>query len=525
MRSTRAIAFQRSGLIILDTRRDTDGAVEDDLRRFAELKSAAGFLHNYEVTDISLWAAASSGISAFDAVDLLTRHSSMRVPGALIRHINDYFGRFGRLVMEGEPGCFWLRSDDPVLLAAVAGIIGRQPLGTTIRIEDDERGVVKAQLAAKGYPIADRVKVDMIPEAGYRFASGAALRDYQRDAVDAFLASAEPGGVVILPCGGGKTFVGVAIATELRSRTLIVTPNRTIGEQWKSHFETFTTLSASDVGIFEGIDESKPVNIVTYQALTRMKSGVSVQFHDASAVPWGLVIYDEVHSLPADMFRHSALLKANRKLGLTATLVREDGRESEVYSLVGPPVWQSRWRELEKLGWISPVECFEIRIRSDRVRETEDQAFAAKIGTVERLVRRHAGDRTLIAASRLNQVRALSRKLDAPVVTGETSQTDRSALFDEFRLGNIPALVVSRVANVGVDLPDANVMIQVSGSFGSRQEEAQRLGRLLRPKQDQKPARFYSLVLPDSRERAFAERRQRFLIEQGYRYQVVQLRE
>ncbi len=518
---TNAIAFQRSGTLILDTSQDVDGRVEDQLRQFAELSSAAGSLHTYQVTDLSLWSAASSGMTASDVTGALTRHASNRIPSVLVRRIDEYFGRFGAITLTGTPESLRLESGDPVLLQYVGELLDCRPAQGVIHLPSGSQGQILAKLGRAGYPVVDQVFEGTDESGGFQLCSDFALRDYQEQAVQRFVQGRDRGGVVLLPCGAGKTVVGVAAAAALDTRTLVVTPNRTVGEQWADHFQRLTTLSAGDVALFDGIDSSKPVNIVTYQALTGSTGDVTATLHEASSVPWGLIIYDEVHSLPADVFRQSAVLRTRRRLGLTATLVREDGRENEVFSLVGPPVWRSRWRDLERQGWISPVECFEIRVRSNRDVQTGERGLMAKIRTVERILARHPDDRTLIAAHRINHVRALATRLKVPAITGETSTRERSALYQAFRDGEIRTLVVSRVANVGVDLPDANVLIQVSGTFGSRLEEAQRVGRLLRPKEQQKPARFYSLVLPDSREREFAERRQRFLIEQGYRYEVV----
>jgi DNA excision repair protein ERCC-3 len=327
---------------------------------------------------------------------------------------------------------------------------------------------------------------------------------------------------VLMPCGAGKTVVGVAVAVELSARTLVVTPSREVGEQWQRHFLEMTTLTDPEIALFDALDREATVSILTYQGLTVRRDGTAERLIDALGVPWGLVIYDEVHSLPADVFRLSASLQSLRRLGLTATLVREDGRQRDVFALVGPPVWQAPWRELERQGWIAPVECVEVRVRLGDEREaTDDRRLAAKFRVLRRLLERHEPDRVLIAAHRLREVNVVARRLGIPCVTGETPQRERARLYDAFRRGEINRLVLSRVANVGVDLPDANVLVQISGAFGSRLEEAQRVGRLLRPKAGDRPARFYSLVSPDTREAEHAARRQRFLIDQGYRYRIV----
>lgn len=524
--TSRCLMFQRGGRVLVDTTRDQAGEAEDLLREFAELRSAAGHLHTYRVTDLSLWGAASSGHQADELLDMLDRHASMRVPMDLSVQITDFFSRYGRVRLTGAPGSLSLVSDDPLVLAEISRELEITADGASIPVPDSERGRVKALLARAGYPVRDDVEPVVPMTADYRLRPEVSLRDYQSSAVSRFIKGSPTGGLVLLPCGAGKTVVGVAIAAELRAWVLVVTPNRTIGDQWADHFLRMTDLTAGDIHLFDGVAGERPVTITTYQALTSEQGGVLARLTEAADIPWGLVIYDEVHSLPADVFRRSASLQSRRKLGLTATLVREDGRERETFALVGPPVWQSRWKDLERQGWISPVECIEVRVRArgESAAGRSDRGLLAKIQTAERILERHRDDRVLVAAHRLKEVHALARRLGAPAVTGKTPHAERAERYRAFQAGENRCLVVSRVANVGVDLPDASVLIQVSGTFGSRMEEAQRLGRLLRPKAGQKPARFYSLVLPDTREREYAARRQRFLIEQGYRYQVVNTR-
>ncbi|TVR71102.1 MAG: restriction endonuclease subunit R [Sphaerobacteraceae bacterium] len=524
MTERNSISVQRSGSIILDTTRDPHGEVEDVLRLFAELQSAAGNLHTYRVTDLSLWGAAASGNSADTLLPLLQENSPANPPATLVRRVHDYFNRYGQLRLESRDTGLVLCSPDPMLLNEAAQHLGKRVAHGVIPISAAERLSAKSKLAQSGLPVVENATHRLTGNADFSLNESVLLRDYQKQARDRFVESSHDGGVIILPCGAGKTVVGVSIATSLRSSTLVVTPNRTIGEQWLSHFSSLTTLNADDIDLFPSDIGRKPITIVTYQALTSQRNGFARRLSEAQEVPWGLVIYDEVHSLPADVFRQSAVLQSKRRLGLTATLVREDGRERDVYALVGPPIWQSRWRDLERQGWISPVDCYEVRVRVDSAPEQPERGFAGKVRTVERLLARHTDDQVLIAAHRRKEVEILSNRLGVPSVTGETPQSMRSQLYEKFKSGALSCLVVSTVANVGVDLPDANVLIQVSGTFGSRLEEAQRLGRLLRPKADQKPARFYSLVLPVTREREFAERRQRFLVDQGYRYRIVNVR-
>ncbi len=519
------LAIQRDGRILLDTSVPESQTVEDRLRTFAELRSAAGQVHTYRVTDVSLWAAAASNVCEQEIIETLHLNASSRIPRDLEVRISRFFERYGHVRLTGSPGDLCLTCDDPLLMREIGRVLGRQSRNGVIPIEEEERGQVKAVLAQAGYPVQDTVLARISGTAVYELDRSVRLRDYQSRAVARFVDHATTGGLILLPCGAGKTVVGVAIAAELQARVLIVTPNRTIGEQWANHFVQMTSLGPADISLFDNADGERPVTILTYQGLTGSHNGISARLSNAGDVPWGLVIYDEVHTLPAEVFRQSAALQASRRLGLTATLVREDGREGEVYALVGPPVWQSRWRDLERDGWISPVECVEVRIRPEYDHVTEERGLASKIRTVHRLIHRHTNDHVLVAAHRIKEVYALARSIGAPAITGRTPQSERQRLYAAFRSGEIRTLVVSRVANVGVDLPDANVLIQVSGTFGSRLEEAQRLGRLLRPnKSSTGPARFYSLVLPMTKDRTFAERRQRFLVDQGYRYHVVNAR-
>ncbi len=327
--------------------------------------------------------------------------------------------------------------------------------------------------------------------------------------------------MILLPCGAGKTVVGVALAERLRARTLVITPSRTIGDQWREHFLTLTSVPEEAVSIYRRGVATAPITIATYQALTA-RGEERAALSDVLDQPWGLIIYDEVHSLPADVFRLSASVQSVRRVGLTATLVREDGREREVFSLVGPTVFATPWRELERHGWIAPVDCVEVRIRIPGQRDlTEDRVLAAKLKVVRRILASNSNQPTLVVAHRLKEVAAVSRAVDAPMITGKTPEGTRAKYYRDFRAGEIARLALSRVANVGVDLPDASVLIQLSGAFGSRQEEAQRVGRVLRPKATGQRATFYTLVIAGTREVEFAARRQRFLVDQGYRYRVL----
>jgi DNA excision repair protein ERCC-3 len=340
--------------------------------------------------------------------------------------------------------------------------------------------------------------------------------------------------VVVLPCGAGKTLVGAAAMARAGATTLVLVTNTVAARQWRDELVRRTSLTEDEIGEYSGAKkEIRPVTVATYQVMTTRRQGVYTHLELLDAHDWGLIVYDEVHLLPAPIFRMTADLQARRRLGLTATLIREDGREDDVFTLIGPKRYDAPWREIENQGWIAPADCVEVRVT---LTEGERLAYATaepddryrlcsttdtKTRVVEQLVARHAGDQTLVIGQYIDQLDDLAERLDAPVVKGETTVRERQRLYEAFRAGEVPTLVVSKVANFSIDLPEASVAIQVSGTFGSRQEEAQRLGRILRPKSDGRTARFYSVVARDTVDQDFAQHRQRFLAEQGYAYRIV----
>lgn len=522
MRSDRCLIFQRDRTVLVSTGAATYPEARDGIRQFAELVHAAGAYHTYRITELALWSAAAGGLTAEEIIAFLERYGEHPPPLTLVAFIQEVIGRYGLLRLTGPLGGLRLTGPDRGLLARVADAHGLAWDGDALVVPDSQRGAIKRALADEGYPVVDEAVLAASAPVAFALRPDVRLRPYQAEAVRRFVERAVTGGVVLLPCGAGKTVVGVAIAAALQSATLIVTPSRTIGEQWQRHLREMTTLPPDSVGEYVPGREPPPVTVVTYQRLTARANGRQATLGALLDWPWGLVIYDEVHALPAEIFRQSASLQSRRRLGLTATLVREDGRERDVFSLVGPTVFSVPWRDLERRGWIAPVDCVEVRVRPPATgAASADRILAAKLRVVRRLARRHAGEPTLVVAHRLIEVAAAARALGAPMVTGQTPAAERRALYDAFRRGEIRCLALSRVANVGVDLPDAAVLIQISGAFGSRQEEAQRLGRLLRPKESGRRAVFYSLVVPGTREVEFAARRQRFLVDQGYRYRVV----
>lgn len=522
MTSKRCLIFQRDHTILVTTASPGYAAARDALRPFAELVHATGAYHTYRITELSLWSAVAGGLSADAILAVLEEFGEYPPPLPLVAFVQEVAGRYGRLRLTGELGHLRLIATDPALLAEVASKHDLAWDGPTLIVPDARRGALKAALAQAGYPVLDEAALAAAEPVAFRLRDAVALRPYQAEAVQCFAERAVTGGVVLLPCGAGKTVVGVAVAAHFGTATLVITPSRTIGDQWQRHFRTMTTLAPDAVGEYAPGRKPPPVTVVTYQALTARANGQATHLGALLDWPWGLIIYDEVHSLPAEVFRQSASLQARRRLGLTATLVREDGRERDVFSLVGPTVFSVPWRELERRGWIAPVDCVEVRVPPvPGSEENPDRLLAQKLRVVRQLARRHADEPTLVVAHRLVEVAAAAKALDAPMITGETPAAERRALYDAFRQGTITRLALSRVANVGVDLPDAAVLIQISGAFGSRQEEAQRLGRLLRPKATGQRATFYTLVGAGTREVDFAARRQRFLVDQGYRYRVV----
>ncbi len=517
----RCLLFRNDHSILVTVESPGFDEAREGLRHFAELRQAGGAYHVYQVTDIALWSAAASGLSAGEMIDLLRRYGQHAPPPSLVAHIQQVVGRYGYLRLTGNADALRLVSDDRALLSRLASDLNLTLEPAGIAVPAEQRGSVKARLAEIGYPVVDEAALALSPQVEMELRQGVHLRPYQDAAVARFVRSRLTGGLILLPCGSGKTVIGVATAAQLRARTLVITPSRTIGDQWQQHFLRLTTIDPESVSIYRKGISPAPVTIATYQALTTRNGGGS-GLAEVLDHPWGVIIYDEVHSLPADVFRQSASVQSIRRLGLTATLVREDGREREVFSLVGPTVYSAPWRDLERRGWIAPVDCIEVRIeRAGRQELTPDRALAAKLKVLKRILRQHPHEQTLIVAHHLKEVAAAGRITGAETITGESSLEERQALYRNFKDGELKCLVLSRVANVGVDLPDASVLIQISGAFGSRQEEAQRVGRVLRPKPGQGRATFYTLVTTGTREVEFAARRQRFLIDQGYRYRVV----
>ncbi|MBM7785225.1 DNA repair helicase XPB [Tenggerimyces flavus] len=516
----------------------------DDARKaiapFAELERAPEHVHTYRLTPLGLWNARAAGHDAEQVVDTLLKYSRYAVPHALLVDVADTMARYGRLRLENHPqhGLVLVTTDRPVLEEVVKSaklkpLIGARVDPDTVAVHPSERGHVKQVLLKLGWPAEDAAGyVDGEAHPIALDEDGWTLRPYQKMAAESFWHGGS--GVVVLPCGAGKTIVGAAAMAHAQATTLILVTNTVAARQWKDELIKRTSLTEDEIGEYSGArKEIRPVTIATYQVMTTKRKGAYAHLELFGARDWGLVLYDEVHLLPAPIFRMTADLQARRRLGLTATLVREDGREGDVFSLIGPKRYDAPWKDIEAQGWIAPADCVEVRVTlTDAERfayataEPEERYRLAastetKARVVERLARQHRGEHTLIIGQYIDQLDDLAERLDVPIIKGETTVRERQRLFEGFRSGEIDLLVVSKVANFSVDLPEASVAIQVSGTFGSRQEEAQRLGRLLRPKHDARAARFYSVVARDTVDQDFAAHRQRFLAEQGYAYRIV----
>ncbi len=507
---------------------------------FAELERAPEHVHTYRLTPLGLWNARAAGHDAEQVVDVLMEFSRYPVPHALLVDVAETMSRYGRLELVSHPvhGLVLHAFDVPVLEEVlrskkVAPLVGTRVEQDTVLVHPSERGQLKQVLLKLGWPAEDHAGyVDGEAHPIELAEVGWTMRPYQREAVENFWHGGS--GVVVLPCGAGKTIVGAAAMAQAASTTLILVTNTVAARQWKDELLRRTSLTEDEIGEYSGArKEIRPVTIATYQVLTTRRKGVYTHLELLDARDWGLVVYDEVHLLPAPIFRMTADLQARRRLGLTATLVREDGREGEVFSLIGPKRYDAPWKDIENQGYIAPADCVEVRVTlPERERllyataEPQDRyrlcaTSPEKTAVVQRLLERHRGEQTLVIGQYIDQLDDLAERLDAPVIKGETPVAQRQKLFDAFRAGEVTTLVVSKVANFSIDLPEASVAVQVSGSFGSRQEEAQRLGRLLRPKQDGRGARFYTVVARDTLDAEFAAHRQRFLAEQGYAYRIV----
>jgi len=532
------LIVQSDRTVLLETDHINSEIARHELAVFAELERAPEHVHTYRITKLGLWNARAAGHDAEFVLGVLNRWSKFPVPDGVSREITETISRFGRLAIGRDEVGLTLRSDSKAILFEVASNrkisdLLEGEIESGYRVRDWARGQLKQELLKLGWPAEDNAgytpgtphKIDLNQQGWH-------LRDYQAQAAEKFELGGS--GVVVLPCGAGKTIVGAATMAKIQTNTLILVTNTVSARQWRSELLAKTSLKEEDIAEYSGSSkEIAPITIATYQILTTKRKGDFAHLELLNARDWGLIVYDEVHLLPAPIFKMTADLQARRRLGLTATLVREDGRESDVFSLIGPKRFDAPWKEIEAQGYIAPAECFEVRVdlpdqeRMDYAIGDQDSRFRiaatakAKLPIIRQLLKKHASEPTLIIGQYLDQIEEVSQALGLPKLTGETSVADREELFAKFRRGDLTTLVVSKVANFSVDLPEASVAIQISGAFGSRQEEAQRLGRLLRPKADGRTAAFYTLVSRDTVEQDFAQNRQRFLAEQGYSYEIL----
>ncbi|GAA8847138.1 DEAD/DEAH box helicase [Helicobacter pylori] len=534
-----ALIVQSDKTLLLEVDHERAADARRAIAPFAELERAPEHIHTYRVTPLGLWNARAAGHDAEQVVDALLTHSRYPVPQALLVDVAETMDRYGRLVLEKDGEQLVLRATDRAVLTEVMRhkkikpLLGAQLSPDEVVVHPSERGTLKQELLKVGWPADDRAGyVDGEAHPIDLTEDGWTLRPYQQQAVDGFWDGGS--GVVVLPCGAGKTLVGAGAMAAASATTLILVTNTVSARQWKQELLERTSLTEDEIGEYSGArKEIRPVTIATYQVLTLKRKGVYPHLDLLDARDWGLIVYDEVHLLPAPIFRMTADLQARRRLGLTATLVREDGREADVFSLIGPKRFDAPWKDIEAQGYIAPADCVEVRVT---LSDSERMAYATaepddryrlsscspvKLPVVRSLVEQHRGEPTLVIGQYLDQLHELAEQLDADLITGETSVKERQELFADFREGRSSLLVVSKVANFSVDLPEATVAIQVSGTFGSRQEEAQRLGRVLRPKGDGRTAHFYTVVTRDTVDAEFAAHRQRFLAEQGYAYRIV----
>ena len=561
-----AIIVQSNLEILVEVHNPHYIEARDAIAPFTELVKSPEHLHTYRISHLSLWNAASTGLRAEDVVQRLDEQSKYPLPESVVTEIQEYMGRYGLLRLSKDERGLYLESSEVALFKEVCKLpnVGSCLLefegNNKVYVDPNKRGILKMTLTLNGFPVediagyvcGDPLAIDLREKT--LEGKPLVLRNYQKEASEIFYASgSEKGGsgVIVLPCGSGKTLIGMATMALMKTRTLILTPNISSARQWIREILDKTTLTPDQVREYSGdVKEIGPVTVATYQVLTQRKRVKKteeseeekeeadkplVNFPLFSEHKWGLMIYDEVHLLPAPVFRFSAEMQATRRLGLTATLVREDGKETEVFSLIGPKKFDLPWKVLESQGWIATADCCEIRVvmtpelkMQYALAQTRDKINIASMNSrkddvVEKLIEQYdePEDRILIIGQYIEQLTQLSEKLGIPLITGKTPNKERDKLYGQFRDGSLRNLMVSKVGNFAIDLPDASILIQISGTFGSRQEEAQRLGRVLRPKADGRPAHFFSLVTKDSKEQEFSMNRQLFLTEQGYAYKIM----
>jgi len=548
---TNPLIVQSDNTLLLEVNNPLFEEARDAISHFAELEKSPEHIHTYRISALSLWNAASTGMGQKGIMDALKRYSRYDIPEIVSVTIREQMGRYGILKLVREQDRLVLRSSDPLILSEIYSDKKVQPFiesridPVSLLVRGHFRGHIKQSLIRMGFPVEDLAGYDEGDPCPIELKERTPrdipfiVREYQESAIGAFYrgGALEGGsGVIVLPCGAGKTIVGIGVMNLLKTQTLILVTNTVALRQWREELLDKTTVDPDMIGEYSGERKDiRPITIATYNILTyrRRKSDEFVHFNLFMSRNWGLIIYDEVHLLPAPVFRMTSEIQSKRRLGLTATLIREDGLETDVFSLIGPKKFDMPWKLLEKSSWIAEALCTEIRIplpeslrapysvAGDREKFRIASENEDKIDIVIRLVTHHRGANILIIGQYLAQLREIARKFNFPIITGSTPVSERESMYARFKRGEISTLVVSKVANFSVDLPDANVAIQVSGTFGSRQEEAQRLGRILRPKTGENRAYFYNVISSHSVEEKFAHNRQLFLTEQGYSYVIL----
>ncbi len=539
---TGPLIVQSDKTVLLEIDHEQAQEARTALAPFAELERAPEHVHTYRITPLALWNARAAGHDAEQIMDVLETYSRFPAPQPLLIDIADTMDRYGRLKLIKHPahGLVLETTDRAVLTEIrrhkkIKPMLGAEIDEDSIVVHPSERGRLKQELLKVGWPaedLAGYVDGEAHPIELSQEHEEWQLRDYQEMAADSFWEGGS--GVVVLPCGAGKTMVGAASMAKAKATTLILVTNTVAGRQWKDELVRRTSLTEEEIGEYSGEKkEIRPVTIATYQVVTQKSKGEYRALELFDSRDWGLIIYDEVHLLPAPVFRMTSDLQSRRRLGLTATLVREDGREGDVFSLIGPKRYDAPWKDIEAQGWIAPADCTEVRVQlteAERMvyataEQSDKYRLAATTPTKTKVVRKimemHPDEPTLIIGAYIDQLEEIAEELDMPVIDGKTGNAKREKLYQQFRDGELQTLVVSKVANFSIDLPGASVAIQISGTFGSRQEEAQRLGRILRPKPDGGGAFFYSIVARDTLDADYAAHRQRFLAEQGYGYRIV----
>lgn len=542
------LIVQSDRTILLETQHPLFSEARQAISGFTELIKNPEYIHTYRITPLSLWNAAASGLTSQEVTDVLGNYSKYGVPPTIVKEIEDTMRKYGLFRLERIGDQLVLMSEDPLLLTEVTSYRSIAALfESEFVIKSYARGLIKQELIKLGFPVQDLAGYTEGESCAVSFrettsrGKAFSLRSYQKEAVDAFYSGGAVtggSGVLVLPCGAGKTVIGLGAICQLQTATLILTTNTTSVRQWIAELLDKTGLDPNMVGEYTGDNkEVKPITVATYQILTYRPTAEDDFPHLKlfSERDWGLIIYDEVHLLPAPIFRVTSGIQATRRLGLTATLVREDGREEDVFTLIGPKKYEVPWKVMEEQGWIAEAHCREIRLpfepkwREAYAHASTRQKFRIaaenpkKLEVVRELLERHAHDRVLIIGQYIDQLEQMATALQLPLITGKVPDKERELLYTQFKKGEITRLIVSKVANFAVDLPDANVAIQISGTYGSRQEEAQRLGRILRPKTDDNTAHFYTLVTRDTREQEFSLHRQLFLVEQGYPYDIIEI--